>query len=415
MSILHGPNIVTDSLVFYHDMNNTSKSYAGPTTTNLASNPNDFTQATWTASAVTVFEPGAEIAPITLSSGFDTRAYKVKENTTSNTQHMIYNTDWASTTLNIGDVYSISVYAKPITRDRLFLTMYGEGYSVFDISQGTIIAKGGNECNIEYAGNGFYRCSATITKTNTSKGFFIGSWQGGSPGSGGTPSYSGNLSELFHISKFQWESGSTTPFVNGTRLNNQHIYDMVTGTSGVSNTLIYNSDNTYVFDQTTSLIDFGNHANFSQSSEITMSAWINPEDISVTANTAAGNIMSKNSNLGYRFRYNASKRIQSLIDGASNILVTPANTCIPETWSNVTVTGSSSGTKIYINGELQANNTIAFAPSDPNGGSLIIGAYDSFHAETFKGKIAITQMYSRELGANEIKQNFDALKGRFGL
>ncbi len=79
------------------------------------------------------------------------------------------------------------------------------------------------------------------------------------------------------------------------------------------------------------------------------------------------------------------------------------------TWSHVTVTHSSSGLEIYINGVLDYSNaqTINVTQS-----SAYIGA--SFdNREYWQGRIAQVLFYNKKLTAAEIKQSYNATKGRY--
>ena len=85
-------------------------------------------------------------------------------------------------------------------------------------------------------------------------------------------------------------------------------------------------------------------------------------------------------------------------------------------WTNLCGVLSSSDMKMYVNGELEGtlsnSNTLA-----PRTGNFVIGA--SFWTDNltdwFKGKMSTAMVYSNELSAAEVKQNFDAHKHRFGL
>jgi len=79
-------------------------------------------------------------------------------------------------------------------------------------------------------------------------------------------------------------------------------------------------------------------------------------------------------------------------------------------WSHVAVTQSSSGWKIYLNGVLDNNGSEQLTATQ---GNAYIGA--SFQdSEKFIGRIAQVLFYNKELTANEIKQNYNATKRRYG-
>lgn len=89
------------------------------------------------------------------------------------------------------------------------------------------------------------------------------------------------------------------------------------------------------------------------------------------------------------------------------------------TWYNLVATKipgavSSSNTKLYINGALQ---TLTFATSSiPNATNTVayIGS-DPVNEVSNNMNISSFSIYNRALTASEIQQNFNALRGRFGI
>ena len=77
-------------------------------------------------------------------------------------------------------------------------------------------------------------------------------------------------------------------------------------------------------------------------------------------------------------------------------------------------TKDGSNIKLYVNGDLK--HTVASSYSINTTTNVRIGAR-SFDPVTnyFKGKVAITRFYSRGLSAEEVSQNYDAERGRFGV
>lgn len=101
----------------------------------------------------------------------------------------------------VGATYAMSIYAKAGERTKLSLTSNGEGYSVFDLAAGTVVQQGGNQCLILPAGNGWWRCIAIITKTNTAGIFYVLPWTTSN-------SYVGDGSSGLYLWHFQLELGS---------------------------------------------------------------------------------------------------------------------------------------------------------------------------------------------------------------
>ena len=81
-------------------------------------------------------------------------------------------------------------------------------------------------------------------------------------------------------------------------------------------------------------------------------------------------------------------------------------------------TSNGSGTvSLYLNGTLTQDNTgtLTGAPDSQN---LFIGgarAFGGAYGNHYQGEIPLTKYYNRALSAQEVKQNYNALKGRFGL
>ncbi len=95
-----------------------------------------------------------------------------------------------------------------------------------------------------------------------------------------------------------------------------------------------------------------------------------------------------------------------------------------DTTSNVTIGTSSfnhlvftkSGTSVV--GYLNSQNTLNYTGSSTiycSGRTLHIGRFVSGSGREFNGNISSVKIYNRELTPSEITQNYNALKGRYGL
>ena len=93
---------------------------------------------------------------------------------------------------------------------------------------------------------------------------------------------------------------------------------------------------------------------------------------------------------------------------------TPISTVVAqnEVWGNVSVVFNTSGNQIkfYFNGELNQTTTVTSINNSFNQ----LGRFASSNWY-LNGQIGPCYMYNKELSAQEVKQNFNALKGRFGL
>jgi hypothetical protein len=95
-----------------------------------------------------------------------------------------------------------------------------------------------------------------------------------------------------------------------------------------------------------------------------------------------------------------------------NIAGYSANTsAATNVWSHVTVTQSTSGWKLYLNGVL--DNSGGNQITATQGAAYIGGSFQD--TEKFIGRIAQVFFYNKELTIAEIKQNYHATKKRYGL
>ena len=94
------------------------------------------------------------------------------------------------------------------------------------------------------------------------------------------------------------------------------------------------------------------------------------------------------------------------------------------TWYNVIVTyDSSSGFVLYLNGDQKSTSSLTGTIQTPfqDSDNKLIGCVKddtgnvNFRDRFFDGKISIVKIYNRILTTSEVFQNYNALKGRFGL
>jgi len=162
------------------------------------------------------------------------------------------------------------------------------------------------------------------------------------------------------------------------------------------------------FDGVNDYIDVGNPTSLQLSSAITIHSWVKG-----TSFSTLGNIVSKNSNNGYRFRVNLNGSITWFDRGATNLIGTSAGVITTTTWYNIVTIGDSSGLKIYVNGTLNTSGGSAYSPTTSTG-NFLIGANTEFN-EYYNGNIATIIVFNRALTAAEVLQNYNATRSRFGI
>jgi hypothetical protein len=79
----------------------------------------------------------------------------------------------------------------------------------------------------------------------------------------------------------------------------------------------------------------------------------------------------------------------------------------------ITYNSVTGATVLYINGELNFNSSVA-ARTNP-GGNLMIGKFGVSATFYFPGELGLVKIYNNALTQNQVKQNFEATRGRYGI
>ena len=130
-----------------------------PSRTNLITYSEDFTDTIWYANIPDIVSSNTIISP-----KGDLTADKLTENTTTNAFSCRYSNAVSYTS---GSKYTTSIFAKTNGRDLMIRSYNGSSDidTIFDLSNGIVLS--GNDAKIEDFGNGWYRCSHTITAQST--------------------------------------------------------------------------------------------------------------------------------------------------------------------------------------------------------------------------------------------------------
>lgn len=164
----------------------------------------------------------------------------------------------------------------------------------------------------------------------------------------------------------------------------------------------------FYFDGSTSYATFAGP--LESGNNFVISSWYYPTRI----NTSYDMIYSGVDNTDLQLFFHAvSKKLTTSIENieiATNFELT-ANTI--NKWYNIAWRYDGVSRDIYINGELASSdaNTTSFVKS---GNTVALGATDTggLKSQGYYGNLSV---FSRALSPNEIRQNYNALKGRFNL
>ena len=174
----------------------------------------------------------------------------------------------------------------------------------------------------------------------------------------------------------------------------------------------------FTFDGSNEYVNIGNVLN---QYPITISAWTKTNSTSETLKVDVVNKYTASSANGYRLALssNGISGYYFRVSGSyTNNYDTEYGTVSTNTWYHIAMTVDSSGIKFYINGSLVGSNTwIGTAGAPTTTTNLSLGYYPGNTAggQYYDGEISQVSIYNKALTASEIQQNYNALRGRYGI
>ena len=154
-------------------------------------------------------------------------------------------------------------------------------------------------------------------------------------------------------------------------------------------------------------------------SQITVIAWVYPDVDATTGGRTRGSAWGGPGGMYLGLWPNASagsSAIHAAVQTTSGRPSVATGTIYTNQWSMLAMSYNGSSTTTYV------NTSVVGSPQSQTGNissgtAYNIGTYGGLtdNNHNFPGKIAHATMYSRALTASELQQNYNALKGRFGL
>jgi hypothetical protein len=189
---------------------------------------------------------------------------------------------------------------------------------------------------------------------------------------------------------------------------------------GSNGTLIngtFYSGGTMVFDGVDDYISVPKQTAFVNASQFTLMAWMKRRTVSSKVICHQGSDL--NNDVSFELWNDGYAYFE--VGNAGNTYANIANTST--NWQYMTMvfdgtqTGDSNRLKCYINGSLlnvAYNGTIP-STSGPSNSIFSIGNTQGTGGNYSDGNISVVQVYNRALSASEVQQNFNALRGRYGV
>jgi hypothetical protein len=408
MSLLHSPQITTNGLVLYYDMYNTKKSFKGAPTTNMLTNGNGQGATSSVPPNWGLDQPWGGLSPTTNSSGVDSSnrpyyQFSIAGTTTVSNRLLISPTQgFPGVTVTAGQSYAMAYDVKliagnyPYTLQMTFL-WYDASSVYLSASLGTVVTP--TTTLARYS-------DVAVAPANAAKLRVRFDFTGYST-IGSVVNFTMQLGEC------QLEPGTfSTPYLPTTttalsRTASQSILDITNQTTLTSTGLIYSASPTFSFDGTTSTISSPVLASSYSSGSFTIE--------SVFKFTSAGHnqvgIMGFNN--VFNLKINATAIITDTYSATSvRNVVTSVPSFVADTWYYICSTFSAGTVKTYCNGVL---TTTVNTGENLRSSADILTFGNTYGYFMYAGLIPTARFYNRALTSAEVYQNFNAIRGRYGL
>lgn len=402
MSAYAGPEVVTNGLIFSFDMNNT-RSWKGMPTTNYVPYPYaSYNNGSFVFGYNYANNGVAYTYKTNVSNPVD--APGVLEYYSGTTDYKYFSVDTSAVPTT--GTYTFSYYARIVS-----------GSSSSNLNNSQLWRANGTDRSVTGDWNPTF---TTEWKRYSTSG----------PVEAGTvlqyfPIHSGSLTGGITIQYcgFQCELSSfASQFTPSSRSTTQSLIDLTGVSAATVNNLVYNNDNTFQFLYSKpSTVQIPLSSAFNKL-EGTISVWIYP-----TSYNGGNGIFVNNNSTGYNYvdwlwigPYSDTFYFR-LGDGSAccnnDLSFGSYSSIVPlNTWTNLCCTWKSNGTSaIYINGKLYTSRSISAIPST---NPASVGFFGCGHANAdgyFNGKMPYALIYNRQLGADEIARNFNAVRRIYNI
>jgi hypothetical protein len=189
--------------------------------------------------------------------------------------------------------------------------------------------------------------------------------------------------------------------------------------NGTTSGATYGSQNggVFNFDGINDTISFGTGNTFFPLTSFTIDLWTQSKGTVPTTGTTPGLF---GFTYGIRAYFDLTNRVVlSISSGSSSQNLTYThNTNIRDdgSWNNIVFQATPTNSYIYLNGELKASRSLTWLGDTiwPTN-TWNLGRDNNNSTQFFTGSIASYKMYNTALTLPQIQQNFNAMRGRFGI
>jgi len=223
-----------------------------------------------------------------------------------------------------------------------------------------------------------------------------------------------NYSGYRYYTNLKFDKGTFPALIDQTRSGRFTVsYGPISFNTSNAGCLNFNGSSTYM------LID--DSSALTSTSALTIDAWVNGADLSSRYNAIVGKGSSDSDEEYCLLVGNGSAYFDVGI--GSGPYTQPSYSFANNTWYNVTAvhsrTAGTSTLTVYVNGVALSGTTIN-AANAPNDNSLPVSIGRRFYngdpySNTLNGKLGPVRIYNTALSASQVAQNFNAIRGRYGI
>jgi hypothetical protein len=197
------------------------------------------------------------------------------------------------------------------------------------------------------------------------------------------------------------------------------LLDLTNRNTITASSLTYTSNGTFSFDGVDDYIDTGNTFTFAQTDQFSVEVWLKILDHSDREAAAAGiigkghyydnqwDIWLYNTNSIY-FETTGNPTRQGTIYLATSALAL-------DTWHHYVATYNNGAKSAYLNGVLVGTQTYTGPGDFSNSNNVLIGRRFGDASRSLRGSVSTAKIYNRALTEAEVRQNFNAHRGRYGI
>ena len=205
-------------------------------------------------------------------------------------------------------------------------------------------------------------------------------------------------------------SGTTWTDLSG-KGNNGTLTNGPTYSSTNSGSIVFDGSNDYTDFSSSSSFGFG-------TGDFTVEFFILPDVVPSSYIGLCGSLNTSGGAAGFAFGTDSTGEITFSFNSASATTFTANSTDVKwsaNVWQHIVLRRGSGSVMIFLNGS-QIGTTKTDTANLGTSDSFVIGRYyTDFSDYYFDGNISNFRIYSKALTTSEIQQNFNALRGRFGI